>query len=320
MRLTKRIASGLLLVCVLLAGCTEKHQPVLRIGTNLWIGYEPLYLANDLNYWDRNKIRLVQYPSASEVLRAFRNQTLDAASLTLDEVLQLRQLDIPVTVVLVHDISHGADAIIAHSDIPSMAQLKGKKIAVESGALGAYLITRALEINKMTVNDIVVSNVDYDGHEKVFLNKEVDAVVTFDPVKSRLIAKGAKQIFDSTMMPGEIVDVLVVRQDYLNQYPQNLHMLVDGWFRSLDYIMKYRQDAYARMATRLQVSPQEVEQSLKGIQLPDREMNSNMLSAEGNQLQATAVRLNKVLYDNKLISRLVLDHNFMTDQFIRSDQ
>ena len=60
-----------------LAGCTREPEAVLRIGTNVWIGSEPLYLARELGRLDPKAVQLVEYPSASEVLRAFRNQAID---------------------------------------------------------------------------------------------------------------------------------------------------------------------------------------------------------------------------------------------------
>ena len=139
-----------------LSGCSNETVPTIRVGTNVWPGYEPLYLARNLEKWPEKQIKLVEYPSASEVIRAFRNRSIEAASLTLDEVLLLRQDNIPVTVVLVHDISAGGDVIMATPEIKKVTQLRGKKVAVESNALGAFVITRALQINGLNSSDISI--------------------------------------------------------------------------------------------------------------------------------------------------------------------
>ncbi len=83
-----------------LAGCGVEPAPPLRIGTNVWSGYEPLYLARELGYLDPRSVHLVEYPSASEVIRAFRNQAIEAAALTFDEVLLLTQDGFEPRVVL----------------------------------------------------------------------------------------------------------------------------------------------------------------------------------------------------------------------------
>ena len=65
------------------------RKPPLRIGTNVWIGSEPLYLARELGHLDPAAVQLVEYPSASEVLRAYRNQAIDGMVISLDELFGL---------------------------------------------------------------------------------------------------------------------------------------------------------------------------------------------------------------------------------------
>lgn len=59
---------------------------------------------------------------------------------------------------------------------------------------------------------------EVDEHEGAFGSGKVDAVVTFEPVRSRLLARGAVQIFDRRQIPGEIIHVLVMRTDAMTQF------------------------------------------------------------------------------------------------------
>ncbi|HEY0338773.1 MAG TPA: hypothetical protein VGC70_15620, partial [Burkholderiales bacterium] len=72
-----------------LMGCMREPESAVRIGTNVWIGSEPLYLARELGRLDPTVVQLVEYPSASEVLRAFRNQAIDGMVISLDELFGL---------------------------------------------------------------------------------------------------------------------------------------------------------------------------------------------------------------------------------------
>ena len=98
-----------------LGGCVRDPEPPLRIGTNVWIGSEPLYLARELGYLDATAVRLVEYPSASEVLRAYRNQAIDGMSITLDELFVLAADGLQPKVILVQDVSHGADGVVGRA-------------------------------------------------------------------------------------------------------------------------------------------------------------------------------------------------------------
>lgn len=273
----------------------------LRLGTNIWTGYEPLYLARSLDYYDESSVRLVECTSASQVIRAFRNNTLEVAALTLDEALLLKESGYDVRIILVTDISHGGDVILGNSEVQQLADLRGRKVGVEHTALGAYVLTRALDGVGMSVADVNIVPLEVDEHERAFTDGIVDAVVTFDPVSSHLIAQGATRLFDSTQIPGEIVDVLVVRSRTLETSADQLDILLRGWFSAQQYLKEHPQEASRRMAGRLQLEPQDVLKSFDGLRLPDR--NENLLLLGGTQptLVETAERLVDVMLDQKLL-------------------
>ena len=127
-RLLSMLALPVLAAC--LNGCMHDTEPPLRIGTNVWIGSEPLYLARELGYLGRETIQLVEYPSASEVSRAFRNQAIDGMVVSLDELFVLATDELLPRIVLIVDVSHGADVVVGRSGMRSMKDLRGKRVAV----------------------------------------------------------------------------------------------------------------------------------------------------------------------------------------------
>ena len=102
----------LLFFAATLAGCMREPESALRIGTNVWIGSEPLYLARELGRLDPKVVSLVEYPSASEVLRAYRNQAIDGMVISLDELFGLAADGLQPRIVLVVDVSNGADVVV----------------------------------------------------------------------------------------------------------------------------------------------------------------------------------------------------------------
>ncbi len=294
---------AILLFALGATGCSQQDETPLRLGTNVWPGYEPLYLAENMG-WLPQPVQLVELVDASQVIQAFRNRALDAAALTLDEVLLLEQDGIPVRVVAVLDVSDGADVILARGDIDGFAGLKGRAIAVESSALGAYVLSRALEINGMTIDDVQVVHRGVDSHEEAYLSGEVDAVVNFEPVRSRLLAKGARELFSSREIPGEVVDVLVVHEDYIKAHGERVQGLIDGWFDALAMLRDDRAAAMTAMAQqgRLGESPEEIEAQYDGLKLPDRAENLAMLG-EGGSLHQTVNRLSRNMLQQKLLHR-----------------
>jgi NitT/TauT family transport system substrate-binding protein len=289
----------------------------LRVGLNVWPGHEPFLLARSLGYYDGQPIRLVDFPSSVEVIRAYRNGAIDAAALTADEALLVAESQPNQRIVLVIDFSKGADAILARPPFASMTDLKGRRIGLEPGALGALMLARALELAKMSASEVTAVPVPLAEHESAYASGQVDAVVTFEPRRSRLLAAGARQVFDSSQIPGEVVDVLLARGEWAETDMAALTGLVQGWFRALDYLKRNPADAGRRMAPREQVRPEAFLKSLEGLALPDRAANLNMLGPPTTNLVRPLRRLAAVMTQNKLLSRPVDPATLPDDRAVR---
>lgn len=298
----KRVA---ILALLLLTACAEPESTQsMRIGTNVWPGYEPLYLAREKGYLDSKKVQLLEYTSASQVMRAFRNDLLDAAAVTLDEAISLLESGEQLKIILVTDISDGGDALITHQDIKSLEDIRHKKIGVEHTALGAYFVSRFIEMNALDKSDITLVPIEVDKHERAFKDGEVDAVVTFDPVRSKLISAGGNVLFSSKQIPGEIVDVLVVKSNRAASFRSHIANLKQGWYMALDEIENNALESAEIIGKRMKLSAEEVLESYQGLKLPNEEQNNKLLLDNGDLIPVSK-KLSQVMSDLKLIGSVV---------------
>jgi NitT/TauT family transport system substrate-binding protein len=284
-----------------LAGCMREPEPALRIGTNVWIGSEPLYLARELGALDPATVQLVEYPSASEVLRAFRNQAIDGMVISLDELFGLAADGFQPRIILVVDVSHGADVVVGRRGMRTMHDLKGKSVAVESSALGAFVLSRALALNGMQASDVNVVHLESNEQPSAFEKGEVDGAVTFDPYRAQFLRAGATTLFDSTQIPGEIVDLLAVRANVYERQPRKIRELLNGWFGALDYMKREPRDAARRMGVRQQTTGEQFLAAQRGLHIPSREENLRMLGGAKPELAVTGRRLMALMVDAKLL-------------------
>ncbi|HKP66371.1 MAG TPA: ABC transporter substrate-binding protein [Casimicrobiaceae bacterium] len=294
-------AIALLAVAVVLGGCMRGPEPALRIGTNVWIGSEPLYLARELGRLDPQTVQLVEYPSASEVLRAFRNQAIDGMVISLDELFALAVDGLQPRVILVVDVSNGADVVVGRSGMRTMRDLEGKSVAVESGALGAFVLSRALALNGMQAADVNVVHLESNEQPAAFEKGEIDGAVTFDPYRAQFLKAGGRALFDSTQIPGEIVDLLAVRASVIDNEPQAIQALLTGWFGAIDYMNRDPIDAAKRMGIRQQTSGEQFREAQRGLHVPTREENLRMLGGAQPELAVTGRRLMALMLEAKLL-------------------
>nr|WP_246295081.1 ABC transporter substrate-binding protein [Schlegelella koreensis] len=285
----------------MLAACTRPQPPALRIGTNVWIGSEPLYLARELGTLDPLHVQLVEYPSASEVLRAYRNQAIDGMVISLDELFGLAVDGLDPRAVLVVDVSHGADAVVGRAGMKTMRDLAGKSIAVEGGALPAFVLSRALALSGMQAGDVKVVHLESNEQPAAFEKGLVDAAVTFDPYRTQLLRAGGRTLFDSTRIPGEIVDLIAIRKGVLDERGPAVQALLTGWFGAVDFMRREPGDAARRMGIRQQTSAEQFLAGQRGLHVPSREENLAMLGGPTPSLAASGRRLMTLMLDAKLL-------------------
>jgi NitT/TauT family transport system substrate-binding protein len=301
-----RTFSILLLVTALiglaaLPACTP--APTLRIGSNPWPGYLGLYHARDLGLFEGQPIQLVDFDNTEDVLRAFRNRAIDAAAITLDEALHLAESGQALRIILVFSLSNGADVVLARTGIDTPQQLRGHRLGVETGALGAYMLTRLLERGGLSAHDLTLVHLSLQEHEAAYRGGRIDAVITFDPQRSRLLAAGAHEIFSSRDFPGEIVDVLVVREDVRHSHAAGLRTLTAAYFSALEHLQRDPAAAAPALARRMDIDAADLLDTWRLLELTDAGANRTLLGNGASGLRATLERLQEIMLGAGLLSR-----------------
>ncbi len=191
-----------LVLAIALVNCTTKPVAPLCIDANPGTGHETLYLASNLGFYDKKPIRLVDYPSGTEEVRAHRNNEIEGAGLSIDQAISLPAVQENIKTIAMMDVSHGGDVILGKPEITDMKALKGKRVGVEATSLGALFITRALERNGISLQDIQVVSLELTEHERAYKQGNVDAVFTFGLAEIKLLVAGARSLFDSGQITG----------------------------------------------------------------------------------------------------------------------
>lgn len=298
---------------VLLNSCSLSNDPVLRIGSNQWIGYEPVFLSRSLGHLNEEHVHLVEMRSSTQVATQIRKGNLEGGLITLDETLSLIDAGIDMRVVTILDISSGADAMLARPGI-ELNQLKGKKVGVENTAVGAILLGSALQGAGLEPSDIFIVPVEADNQYDNFMSGGLDAIVTFEPTRTQLLKQGAVQIYDSSRDNGLIMDVIAVRADKIAAYHENIARLVEAYFKARDFMQRHPLRALLQMAPRLGISPAELKSSYSGVSLPDLNENEQWMKQE--KFATKANQLIKLMKKSSLLSPEFSPPQLLDAQFV----
>lgn len=288
----------------LLTGCGWLAEKPISIASHVWVGYEPVFLARNEGWLDAKQVHLVETASATNSMQALAEGKVDGAALTLDEVLKARSQGLQLSVVLIFDISAGADMLVVRPGIKQLSDLKGQRIGFERGAVGSLMLVSALRAAGLTNGDIKPVHIPIDQHRDAWARNQVDALITYEPVASQLLAQGANRLFDSRQIPSTVVDVLAIRSDVLDRsHADAIRHLISAHFQALDYLSRNPQDASYRMASHLGLPAAGVLPAFKGLLLPDASNNHRLLAGASPQLLNTARKVSAIMVKEKFIPR-----------------
>ncbi|MDD3815781.1 MAG: ABC transporter substrate-binding protein [Desulfocapsaceae bacterium] len=287
-----------------LSACAWLTDKPIAIATRIWPGYELEYLARSEGWLDRQQVRLVEMSSGRDSMKALAEGKVDGAAMTLDEVLQARASGLPLSVVMIFDVSAGADMLVARPGSKTLADLKGRRIGFEQGSVGELMLVESLRAAGLTKEDVTLVMLPVDQQRAAWLRDEVDAVITFEPVATQLLGQGALNLFDSRQIPNTIVDVLAIRSDKLDRsHAKAIRHLLSAHFRALKYLNRNPQDAAYRMAPHLGLPAANFLSVFKGLMLPDAAHNYRLLAGTSPELITSARQLSAIMVKSGLLKQ-----------------
>ena len=206
---------------------------------------------------------------------------------------------------------------MASPDIKSLADLKGKRISIVNIPLGLYMLNRLLDKAGLKRSDVSVFPMSETKQEKFYADGKADVIITFEPIKTNLIKRGAHVIFDSSMIPNEIFDLLVAHEEAYQARRNELCDITNAWFQALNYINKNKNDAAQRITKRLGVDVGDFDSLMDGIILPNADINKLFLGGSTPDLIGPALKLAKIMQKEKQLSHPVhineaIDPDFAT--------
>jgi len=220
------LCSGLLALCLCPPVSAVAEVPTFTVGWSVYAGWNPYFYMQKsgiLKKWaDKYGIAIkVQRFDYAASLDSFVAKNIDACTMTNMEALDMpAAAGVDSTAVIVGDYSNGNDAVLVRNGL-TFDKLSSQPVMLVQKTVSEYLLERALVINNQQgqlAKLRLINTSDSDIVPAFMNNSSNQAVVTWKPLVSQiLIDKGVHSIFDSSKIPGEILDLLVVRTEVLNR-------------------------------------------------------------------------------------------------------
>ena len=215
---------ALLLSCSALP--TLAAPPTFTVGWSIYVGWNPYYYmakSGILKRWaDKYNVEIkVQRFDYAPSLDAFVAKNIEACTMTNMEALDMPAASgVDTTAILIGDYSNGNDAVMVRNGL-AFPQIPGKQVMLVQKTVSEYLFERGMVMSgqQNELKKVKFLNTSDSDIVAAFMNNPAtQVVVTWKPLVSQIHKqKGVSTIFDSSKIPGEILDLLVVRTDVLNR-------------------------------------------------------------------------------------------------------
>ncbi len=233
-----RLTKTLLTVTLLLnAAFTSAAEP-FKVCWSIYVGWMPWGYGAEQKIVDKwaakygIEIEVVQINDYIESINQYTAGQFDGCVMTNMDALTIPAAGgVDSTALIVGDFSNGNDGVVLKGANKSLKDIKGQKVNLVELSVSHYLLARALESVGLKEADVKVVNTSDADMVAVYGTKDVTAVTTWNPLLSEILAQpNATKVFDSSKIPGEIMDLMVVNTDTLKKNPALGKALVGAWY------------------------------------------------------------------------------------------
>ncbi|MCF8247634.1 MAG: OmpA family protein [Saprospiraceae bacterium] len=223
----------------------EASSDAIKIGVVTWGGYaggqyfNEGFKANTNSRFYKDYGFKVDFKVLDDFVAsrdAFKRGDIDLLWATIDAFPTEagEMADIQPQVVLQADWSRGGDAIVVRRGIGSVADLKGKKIAVAELTPSHSFLLWLLEAGGMTEKDVtLIKQASAIDAAEAFKAQQVDAAVVWSPDdEACLSAVAGSRVLESSKSASNIIaDVFIAKKAWIDANPKRLQQLYEGWMK-----------------------------------------------------------------------------------------
>jgi NitT/TauT family transport system substrate-binding protein len=225
------------------AGAAEKTD--FKVCWSIYVGWMPwgqIQESGIMKKWaDKHGITvdIVQINDYVESINQYTAGEFDGCSMTNMDALSIPSAGgVDTTALIIGDFSNGNDGVILKGK-DALADIKGQKVNLVELSVSHYLLARALDSVGLKESDITVVNTSDADMVAAYGTDDVTSVVTWNPLLSEIDAiDGANKVVDSSSIPGEIIDIMMVNTETLKDNPNFGKALTGAWYEMMGLMSK----------------------------------------------------------------------------------
>lgn len=227
----------LLAITLSLSATFASAAEPFKVCWSIYVGWMPWgYGAEQkiVEKWAKKygiEIEVVQINDYVESINQYTAGQFDGCVMTNMDALTIPAAGgVDSTALIVGDFSNGNDGVVLKGG-KTLKDIKGQQVNLVELSVSHYLLARGLETVGLKESDVKVVNTSDADMVAVYGTKDVTAVTTWNPLLSEILTQpDSTKVFDSSQIPGEIIDLMIVNTETLKKNPALGKALVGAWY------------------------------------------------------------------------------------------
>ncbi|MGL4398112.1 MAG: putative urea ABC transporter substrate-binding protein [Hyphomicrobium sp.] len=291
-----------------IAPLSAAEKKDFKVAWSIYVGWMPWGYASEsgiVKKWADKygiTIEVKQFNDYVESINQYTAGAFDAVTVTNMDALSIPAAGgVDTTAVIVGDFSNGNDAVILKGK-DSLAAIKGQTVNLVEFSVSHYLLARGLETVKLEEKDLKVVNTSDADMAAAYKTADVTAVVTWKPIVSTILeSPDAKKVFDSSQIPGEIIDLMVANTEVVKDNPKFAQALAGIWYDTMAALAK-EPAAKEQMAKASGTDTKGFDEQLATTKLFAAPADAVAFTTSPD-LKTTTARVSKFLFDKALLGK-----------------
>lgn len=247
------------------AGAAVAQDATIRVLAPTWVGFAPALVAQDLGCYEAEGYTLdFRFEDdRANVMAAMERGDIDADMRTVGEHQgRPRVPETPGTIIGTIDISVGGDGVLVDDTVATVADLRGKTVAIEPNIPARLLLQMQLAEAGLSLDDVELREIATADTIAVFADPSIAAVGTYEPFLSQAVTalpdRNPRVLVSSREEPDIIVDIITARDAVLAETPEKMEVLLRCVYRAVDFFKEDPAQFAAYAAPYYGLTPDEV--------------------------------------------------------------
>jgi len=262
------------------------------------------------------QIDLIEFVNLQDATRAMLQGSLDASFSTTWDLMNTSVISTQPVILLITDVSHGSDGIVARYPLKSMEDLPGKKVGVKLGTVNELILLEALKLHQISPNAIKMVDISNEIAATELRKKKIDAAVMWQPLLSEIAEEIQGAIVYTTKdQDSLVVDILATINQTFQEKKAAFRQFIWAWFDTMEILKQEPKIIFQFLEKELGQSRDSLIKNYSGVKPGNRTLNRQMLGKNPG-INVVLSQINDLLIQNNHLQTIrpsiIIPSDFIT--------